>query len=170
MQLLLIFPVVLSGQVPESANVQRAEMKKLEWMVGNWKGTGWAEMGPQGRKEFTQTETIQSKVDGLVLVVEGRGESKDNGSTLHNTWAFVSYDERIQTFHWRSFTGEGRLTDAKTTVNAEMVQWEFQMPQLGRFRYTRTRTEKGECFVMGEREEDNHTWHKLIEYTLRRQQ
>ena len=57
------------AQTPASG--QRAEMKKLDWLVGQWKGAGWMQMGPQGRKEFTITETVEAKLDGLVLVIEG---------------------------------------------------------------------------------------------------
>jgi hypothetical protein len=67
-------PFALLAQAPTSG--QRAETKKLDWLVGQWKGTGWIQMGPQGRKEFTQTETIQGKLDGLVLVIEGQGKSR----------------------------------------------------------------------------------------------
>src|SRR4051794_2431812 len=77
--LVWILPVALLAQAPASG--QRAEMKNLDWLAGQWKGVGWIQMGPQGRKEFTQTETVQSKLDGLVLLIEGEGKSKENGST-----------------------------------------------------------------------------------------
>jgi hypothetical protein len=46
-------------------------------------------MGPQGRKELTQTETIQGKLDGLVLIIEEQGKSKEDGSTVHTALAFA---------------------------------------------------------------------------------
>ena len=64
-------------------------------------------MGPQGRKEFTQTETIQGKLDGLVLVIEGQGKSKEDGTTVHTALAFVSYDEQAKTFRWRALPPKG---------------------------------------------------------------
>src|SRR5262245_36597358 len=99
--LVCILPVALLAQDPASG--QRAEMKKLDWLVGQWKGTGWIQMGPQGRKEFAQTETVQSKLDGLVLLIEGQGKSKENGSTVHTALALASYDERAKNFRWRAF-------------------------------------------------------------------
>src|SRR5687767_7825306 len=109
MALFCILPVSLLAQAPASS--QREEMRKLEWLVGQWKGAGWIQMGPQGRKEFTITETIQRKLDGLVLVIEGHGKSKADGSSVHTALAFVSYDEGARTFRWRAFTAEGRQTD-----------------------------------------------------------
>src|SRR3974377_2170985 len=72
--LLCILPVALLAQAPASG--QRAEMKKLDWLVGQWKGGGWIQMAPQGRKEFTEAETVQSKLDGLVFLIDGQGKSK----------------------------------------------------------------------------------------------
>src|SRR6185436_7651727 len=105
---------LIAGEQPTAKEIQRREMKKLEWLVGHWKGTGWMERGPQGRREFTQTETIEAKLDGLVLVIEGLGKAKEDGSTVHTALAFVSYDARAKTFRWHAFTPEGQIdTEAK---------------------------------------------------------
>lgn len=166
--LLCISPVALLAQA--SASGQRTEMKKLDWLVGHWKGTGWIQMGPQGRKEFTQTETIQAKLDGLVVVIEGHGKSKEDGSTIHNALAFVSYDERAKTFRWRAFTAEGRQTDAEAKVGTNTLEWGLEIPQRGRMRYILKLNEKGEWYEVGEMSQDGQTWHKFFEMTLQRQQ
>jgi len=94
----------IAADRPTPREVQRREMKKLDWLVGRWKGTGWIQMGPQGRHEFTQTETIEARLDGLVLVIEGLGKAKEGGSTVHSALAFLSYDPRANQFRWHSFT------------------------------------------------------------------
>src|SRR5687768_1830799 len=96
---------------------------ELDSLVGKWHGSGWIQIGPQGRKEFSQTETIQGKLDGLVLVIEGQGKAKADGSTVHNALAFVSYDERAKTFRWRAFTAEGRQTDTEAKVGTNTLEW-----------------------------------------------
>jgi uncharacterized protein DUF1579 len=166
--LLCISLVALLAQAPVSG--QRAEMKKLDWLVGHWKGTGWIQMGPQERKEFTQTETVQSKLNGLVLVIEGQGKSKEDGSTVHTALAFVSYDERAKTFRWRAFTAEGRQTDTEAKVGTDTLEWGLQVPQRGRMRYTIKLNQKGEWFEVGEMTQDGQTWHKFFEMTLRKQE
>ena len=165
--LLCISPFALLAQA--STSVQRAEMKKLDWMGGHWKGTGWIQMGPQGRKEFAQTETIQGKLDGLVLVIEGQGKSKEDGSTVHTALAFVSYDEGAKTFRWRAFTAEGRQTDTVAKVGTNTLEWGLEIPQRGRMRYTIKLNEKGEWFEVGEMTQDGQTWQKFFEMTLQRQ-
>jgi hypothetical protein len=163
---LCIIASVLAAQAPKSN--QRAEMQKLGWLIGQWKGSGWIQMGPQGRKEFTQTEKIEGKLDGLVLVIEGRGTSKEDGSVVHNALAFVSYDDRAKTFRWRAFTNDGRQTDTVAQVRTDSLEWGLDIPQRGRMRYTLTLNENGEWFEVGEMTQDGQSWHKFFEMTLRR--
>ena len=159
---------VFAAEQPASRDVQRREMKKLDWFVGHWKGTGWIEMGPQGRHEFTQTETIEAKLDGLVLVIEGSGKAKEDGSTVHAALAFVSYDHRANKFRWHAFTAEGQM-DTEAKVGTDTLEWTLDIPQRGRMRYTITRNEKGEWFEIGEMIHEDQTRHKFFEMTLRKQ-
>jgi len=158
---------VFAADQPTSKDVQRREMKKLDWFVGHWKGSGWIQMGPQERHEFTQTETIEAKLDGLVLVIEGSGKAKEDGSTVHAALAFVSYDHRANKFRWHAFTQEGHIeTEAK--VGTDTLEWALEIPQRGRMRYTITRNEKGEWFEVGEMIHEDQTRHKFFEMTLRK--
>jgi hypothetical protein len=153
---------------PTSKDLQRREMIKLDWLAGHWKGTGWIQMGPQGRHEFNQTETIESKLDGLVLVIEGRGKAKEDGSTVHTALAFVSYDHHANKFRWHAFTPEGQIeTEAK--VGPATLEWSLQIPQRGRMRYTITRNERGEWFEIGEMSQEDQTWRRFFEMTLRKE-
>jgi hypothetical protein len=167
--ILCILPVGLMAQAPASAAGQRGEMKKLEWLIGNWKGTGWIQMGPQGRKEFTETETVQAKLDGLVFVVEGQGKDKEDGSSVHGALAFVSYDERARTYRWQAFTADGRHADTEAKVGVDTLEWGLQIPPRGQMRYTIKHNEKGEWFEVGEMTQDGQAWHKFFEMTLERQ-
>ena len=74
----------------KSVDAQRAEMKKLDAMVGQWKGTGWTQQGKE-RETFTGTETVQRKIDGLALIVEGKFVNKEN-VVIHETLAVLSYN------------------------------------------------------------------------------
>jgi hypothetical protein len=160
---------VFAADPPTAKAVQRAEMKKLDWLVGQWKGTGWMQMGPKGRREFTIIETVQGKLDGLVLVVEGQGTSKEDGSSVHTALAFVSYDEQAKTFRWRAFTAEGRATDTEAKVGADTLEWGLEIGQRGRMRYTIKLNQKGEWFEVGEMTQDGRTWQKFFEMTLGRE-
>src|SRR5678810_1343486 len=159
---------VCAADPPASKDVQRREMKKLDWLVGHWKGAGLIQMGPQGRHEFTQTETIDAKLDGLVLVIEGTGKAKEDGSTVHAALAFVSYDHRANKFRWHAFTPEGQI-DTEAKVGTDTLEWTLEIPQRGRMSYTITRNEKGEWFEVGEMIHEDQTRHKFFEMTLRKE-
>jgi hypothetical protein len=159
---------LFAADQPTSRDAQRREMKKLDWFVGHWKGTGWIEMGPQERHEFTQTESIEAKLDGLVLVIEGLGKAKEDGSTVHAALALVSYDHRANKFRWHAFTAEGQM-DTEAKVGTDTLEWTLEIPQRGRMRYTITRNEKGEWFEIGEMIREDQTRHKFFEMTLHKQ-
>ena len=164
-----VLPFGLVAQAPPSAATQRQEMKKLDWLVGHWKGSGWVEMGPQGRHEFVQTEAIHSKLDGLVLIIEGLGRSQEADTVVHSALAVVSYDEGAKTFRWRAFTAEGRQTDAEAKVGEGTLEWGFPISQQGRVRFTIQRNEKGQWFEIGEMTQDGQTWRQFFEMTLERE-
>jgi hypothetical protein len=163
--LLCIIASVLSAQAAQSN--QHVQIEKLGWLIGKWKGSGWIQT-EQGRKEFTQTETVEGKLDGLVVVIEGRGVSKENGALIHNALAFVSYDDRARTFRWRAFTNDGRQTDTVAQVRTNSLEWGLEIPPRGRIRYTVTLKENGDWFEVGEMTQDGQSWQKFFEMTLRR--
>ena len=125
-------------------------------------------MGPQGRHEFTQTETIEAKLDGLVLVIEGLGKAKEDGSTVHTALAFVSYDHSAKKFRWHAFTPEGQM-DTEAKVSTDTLEWTLEIPQRGRMRYTITRNKAGEWVEVGEMIKEDQTRHKFFEMTLRKE-
>ena len=164
---LCISPFALFAQ--PSASNQREEMKKLDWLLGHWQGAGWIQKAPQGRKEFTRTETIQSKLDGVLLLIEGESKAKESGSIVHAGVALVSYDEQGKTFRLRAVTSEGLHTDTEAKVGTNTLEWGLEIPERGRMRYTITLNDKGEWFQVGEMTQDGQTWHKFVEITLHRQ-
>ena len=62
--------ITASAQEPNTAEAKKVEMKKLDKMIGQWKGSGWIQQGPK-RETFTGTENVQRKIDGLDPVVGG---------------------------------------------------------------------------------------------------
>ncbi|MDQ3373255.1 MAG: hypothetical protein M3521_05145, partial [Acidobacteriota bacterium] len=67
---------------------KRAEMKKLDRLVGQWQGTGWIQQG-KNRETFAGTENVQRKINGLALLVEGNFKNKE-GVVIHETLAVLS--------------------------------------------------------------------------------
>jgi len=61
---------------------QRAAMKKLEFLVGEWSGEASVLRGPGQFADLTQTESVRFTLDGLVLMIEGVGRDKDAANRL----------------------------------------------------------------------------------------
>ncbi len=57
--LVAAWPCLAQAPAPETAKAQRQAMKKLDFWVGQWKGTG-AYILPSGRREFTIHESNPS--------------------------------------------------------------------------------------------------------------
>src|SRR5438477_6545721 len=89
------------GQPPAPA-AQREAMKKLAFLVGQWKGEGWMEFVPGQRRTFKGTEVVLSKLDGLLLTIDGlhRGQVVGTGEevVVHNAFAVVSYDDKVKRY------------------------------------------------------------------------
>jgi hypothetical protein len=66
--------VTLAGRqraLDTDAIKQQEAMKKLAFLVGHWSGPATLSRGPSEPLHLTQTEEVQYKLDGLLLLVEG---------------------------------------------------------------------------------------------------
>src|SRR6185436_17625884 len=98
----VIFSVSVAFAQMDKASVEtsRAEMKKLEAMVGKWQGSGWSQRGKE-RETYTGTETVQRKIDGLALLVEGKFVNKEN-VVVHETLAVLSYNSTSKDYDFNA--------------------------------------------------------------------
>lgn len=149
----------------KSIDAQRAEMKKLDALVGSWKGTGWMQQGKE-RETFNGTETVQRKIDGLALIVEGRFVDKDN-VVRHETLGVISYNLATKEYDINTFLASGRKGAYVLKATDGGWQWGFSFPG-GAVRYSIKLTadtwlETGE-FSMDE----GKTWQKILEMNLRK--
>ena len=166
--LLLLLPIMLSAQMPVLS--QSEEMKKLDFLVGRWQGEGWIMLGPGQRRTFRQTESVQPKAGGTVLLIEGMGRSKDaanEGATIHSAFAVVSYDRGAKVFRWRAYRADGNSIDTEAKVSENMLVWGFRDLR-GETRFTTKLNEKGQWFEVGEFSRDGKTWQKFLEMILDR--
>ncbi|MBP6821054.1 MAG: hypothetical protein KA368_05900 [Acidobacteria bacterium] len=167
----LLIPVAALAQSAGTSSA--ADMKKLDFMIGDWKGEGWIEMGPGGRKNFKQSESIQSKLNGTVAIIEGLGKSKlpDSGQevVVHQALAVISFDSAAKKFQFRAFRADGKTIDAEMTASDQSLIWGFKDPQRNvEIKYTIKLTDAGQWNEVGEFSMDGKTWRKFFEMTLER--
>lgn len=164
---------VAFGQENNPTVAQIEAMKKLDFLVGNWQGSGWM-LIPGGKREtFQINESVQMKLGGLVLLVEGLGKSKDDKTgadrIVHNALATLSFDPREKLYRWRTFTMQGNSADTIAQIGDKSFIWGFKNPQAGDIRYTITLNEKGNWFEIGEFSRDGgKTWTKFFEMELQK--
>jgi hypothetical protein len=155
--------------MPPAAQLQA--MKQLDWLVGRWKGEAVIEYQPGQRRTINQTETVQSKLSGLVLLVEGVGTIRTPGEEreipVFEALAVVSYDDQAKRYRWQAFTG-GQYQDAEAKVTDGGIEWRLANTPMGSVRYTIRRTPAGEWHEIGESSTDATNWRRFFEMTLRR--
>jgi len=162
-------PVRAQGPGPDgSAN--RAAIQRLDFMVGHWKGEAWMLRGAE-RVQTTMTETIERKLGGVVLLVEGTGaipgEGTAPGRVVHNALAVVSFDAQSGGYVMRSYVASGLWGDFALTPIEGGVSWSREVPG-GRVRNT-AKIGNGEWHEVGEFSRDGTTWTQIMEMKLRRE-
>ena len=166
----LYFGVSLaSAQMNEAEPaMKRSEMKKLEQFVGQWKGSGWIMEGRE-RMNFVGTETVQRKIDGLALLVEGRFTAKmpsGEERVIHETLAVLSYNPQTKIYDIDAFLASGRAGRYEFKITEDGWEWGFKFAQ-GAVRYKikiadNTWTETGELMLNGK------DWTKFFEMNLKK--
>jgi len=166
----LVLSSVSLGAQPPAPTEELNRMKALDYMVGEWKGTGWIEQG-RPRETFAGTELIQKKLNGLALLVEGkftgRPPGQDHDVVVHETLAVISYDRRGSKYNFRTYLANGMTGDHDFAVLEKGWQWGLQFPG-GRMRYTMTLQGADRWVEVGELSQDGTTWRKFFEMTLQR--
>ncbi len=162
--------IALKAQ-PNTAN-QLGEMRKLDFLVGSWKGTGYFEFAPGQRRTFTETENVQKKLGGLVLLIEGEGKSlvpgEEKQGPVHEALALASYDEPSKSFKWYAYRAGSGAMEVTAKVGDQTLEWGFSDPRAGTIRFIITLNAKGQWFETGEMSREGGNWRKFFEMTLDR--
>lgn len=156
--------VAVSAQVENTAELQRTEVKKIESMVGQWKGSGWIQQGAK-RETFTGTENVQSKLNGLALLVEGKFTNPE-GQVIHETLAVLTFNAKESKYSFSTYLATGMSGNYDFRLLADSYEWGFQT-SMGTIRYT-IKTANDLWFEVGEFSKDGKTWIKFFEMKLDR--
>ena len=114
-----------TAQTPPTEAVKLA-MEKLSWIEGEWRGEGWRYNRNGGRDEFQVHEQLTYKLDGILLVAEGRGWSLDeNGVETegHKAFGVLSYDVFNQNYRFDAFVKEGYQSRSIPEVGENEYRW-----------------------------------------------
>ena len=153
------------GQQQAAVTAQRDAMKKLEFLVGRWSGEGIVVRGPGDPMRLRQTEDVQWKLDGLVMVVEGTGRNAE-GQVVFRAFATIAYDDTTSTYRFRAYN-DGHYLDTELKVTPGGFAWGYTAGQL-KVSNTMRLNEKGEWAEATETQYGATPPRKSVEMTLRR--
>jgi hypothetical protein len=122
---LVSLATALAAQQPPSNSVavQREAMHKLAFLVGHWSGPVTITRGPGEPLRLTQTEIVEYKLDGLVLLIEGKSTGED-GKAQFQALATIAYDDAAQTYRFRAYN-DGHFIDTELKTQADGFSWGF---------------------------------------------
>ena len=154
-------------QTPD-VEAQRAAMKRLDFLVGEWSGHASAARGPGVIIELEQSEVAQFKLDGLVLMIEGVGRTKSNGKVALQALGLISFDDASNRYRMRAYNdGRWLETDVTLLEDGAGLRWGFSLGEISTKSVLRI-NDKGEWtefanITIGERPPQ-----KLMELVVRR--
>ncbi|SRR5579871_1325044 len=107
---------------------QRAAMKKLSFLIGEWSGEASVLRGPGTIVEINRTQVAQYKLGGLVLMIEGVGRTKSDNKPSLQALGFISYDDAVGTYRMRAFNdGRWLESDVKLLDDGKSLSWGFAL-------------------------------------------
>jgi hypothetical protein len=157
-----------AAQQPSAPNVetQREALKKLAFLVGHWSGSVTVARGPGEPLHLAQTESVEYKLDGLVLLIEGQSTGAD-GKAQFAALATISYDDASHAYHFRAYN-DGRYLDTELAVQPDGFAWGFDGGP-AKIRNTMHLTAKGEWQETTDVTFGSAPPHRSVEMLLARQ-
>jgi hypothetical protein len=159
-------PAFAQPPASDTTAAQRVAMQKLNFLVGQWSGPAIISTGPGEPLHLTQTESVQYKLDGLVLLIEGAGHTAE-GKTVFRALATVSFDDATNTYHFRAYN-DGHYVDTALAVQKDGFSWGFDA---GPARITNSMrlTDSGEWAETTDVTVGNNKPRRSVEMLLKRQ-
>ena len=149
------------------------QMRKLSFLHGRWEGTGTMSRGPGTEQAARVVETVQPKLGGAILLVEGVGHTGAPGAAdekvVHHALGVISFDPDTNQYRMRAYRADGRFVDPTIVIEDKRIIWTFADPRAGTIRYTITINDKGQWHELGEMSRDGgKTFSPFFEMTLDR--
>jgi len=156
---------------PELRVAQQA-ISRASFLIGEWEGDGWIQMGPGARTTFRQTENITSAANRTAIVIRGEGSARDSASgqwqVVFQAAALLTYDAATTRYSMLSAGGSGRALTTEPEIRDNGLTWGFETPG-ARIRYVINITQDGRFVETGEMSPDGGaTWRQFFFMDLRK--
>jgi hypothetical protein len=116
---------VNDGIVTANSSTQIAAMRRLGFMLGYWRGSGWTVV--EGRQvRFEQEESVRSRLHGEIITVDGRANDPGSRDDVRfSAFAIVGYDIAAKAYRWRAYSA-GNCIEVPLDVGEQTFRWEFE--------------------------------------------
>lgn len=141
-------------------------MKKLDFLVGSWKGTGSMMEGPGKNQAYTGSESVQRKLQGKALLVEGLFTGTDSKAVVHETLAVITYDAAAKKYRFQTHLFNQPSAEHELHVVDNGFWWELKPSPGVTVKFTMKLTDKGEWNEIGEVTVPGRSPMKILEMTL----
>ncbi len=145
-------------------------MEHVAFLVGDWTGEGWMDMRGQ-RASFRSSERVESRIDGLALLIEGTHTADIPGRSeplvVHHALAMLTFDQDSDRYRFNTQVHSGGTGVYSGYFEDGAFVWEMtQGPS--QVRYVIRLDDDGQWVETGERSADGQTWTQFFEMTLSR--
>jgi len=157
------------AQAPRTPDleVQRAAMKKLSFLIGEWSGEASVLRGPGQLVDLSQTESAQFRLDGLLLVIEGVGRTKADGKVALQALGLISFDDESGTYRMRAYN-DGRWLETEVKLaDGDAITWGFSLGEISTNSVLRINA-KGEWTELAELTIGTRPPQRFMDLTVRR--
>ena len=110
---------------------QRAAMQRLSFLTGIWSGEAHVQRGAGEPVTLKQTENVEYKLDGLVLVIEGTGRAQIDQQPSLQALGIISYDDATDSYRIRAWN-DGRYleSDVQLLEDGKSLRWGFGVGEI----------------------------------------
>ncbi len=153
-------------QNPDEGKPYAEAMKKVSFMLGEWEGTGWVQMG-QTRSTYDVRESVHLRAGGTVISFQGIGTDPKTGKVGHDAFGVMSYDMEKKAYNIRSYVMNGRSGNFDARVGDKTIIWEIPSEQRS-VRYSISIDAEGRWVEKGEVKLDGDRWLQFMEMKLKK--
>lgn len=145
----------------------KAEVGKLLPMAGRWKGSGWM-MNPGGKSTFNSEETVEVRLDGAALLIEGFHRDTGTNVVVHHALAILAWDTFRNEYRFQSALADGRTGSFPGKIEDRRFVWSIEPANAPWSRFT-IAVEGDRWDEDGEMSRDGgKAWSKFFEMRLTR--
>ena len=165
---MLVAALPAAAAAEPASPTAKAEMAKIASMAGRWKGSGWIDT-PSGRHESNSEETVELRLAGGAILIEGFHTDVKTGDVNHHALAIIAWDDAQKQYRFMSALAAGRTGYFPARLEGRKFIWSIPIPNGPTTRFTISLDDPDRWTEVGEQTRDGGaTRTKFFEMNLSR--